>query len=217
MILEIFIALFIFIVYFLIYVECKINKNNIIYHYDKELTRKNINNEILLKAPFHFDGAHLNFPLEMDNYKLKKKDKDNKTKEYTMIHNEILLLKPYVKSKVSHTLYCMKSNGKIDIHSNDESINYYFVRTGSADVFLIHPKFKDNFSFSKTNSNKEIHKYVENNEHFHKLDCQEGNIIFVPNYWLIYIKNSGKSQCSIEKISYSTLINKFMFYFKKNT
>ena len=129
----------------------------------------------------------------------------------------MLLLKPYIKSNVSDTLYSMKEKGSIDIHSNDESINYYFVRTGSADVFLIHPKFKDNFSFSKKNGNKEIQKYIENNEHFHKLECKEGNIIFVPNYWLIYIKNSGKSECSIEKLSYMTLINKFMLYFKKNT
>ena len=73
----------------------------------------------------------------------------------------MLLLKPYIKSNVSDTLYSMKEKGSIDIHSNDESINYYFVRTGSADVFLIHPKFKDNFSFSKKNGNKEIHKYIE--------------------------------------------------------
>lgn len=217
MLLEIAVALFIFITYFLIYVESKINKHNKIYHYDKELTRQNINNEILLKAPFHFDGAHLNFPLEIDNYKLKKKDKVNKMKEYNMIHDEVLLLKPYIKSSVSDTLYYMKETGSVDIHSNAESINYYFVRTGSAEIYLIHPKFKDNFSISKTNSNKEIHKYIENNEHFHKLECQKGDIVFVPNHWLIYIKNSGQSHCSIEKLSYTTLINKFMLYFKKTT
>lgn len=217
MLLEIAIALFIFIVYFLIYVECKINKNNKIYHYDKELTRQNISNEILLKAPFHFDGAHLNSPLEFGNYKSKKKDKDNKMKEYIMVQDEILLLKPYVKSEVSDTLYCMKANGKIDIHSNDESINYYFIRSGSAEIFLIHPKFKDNFSMKKKSSNKETHKYIENNEHFHNLKCKAGSVVFVPNYWMVYIKNSDDLDCSIEKISYSTLINKFMFYFKKNT
>ena len=52
MLLEVAFALFIFIVYFLLYVECKINKHNNIYHYDKELTRQNINNEILLKCHF---------------------------------------------------------------------------------------------------------------------------------------------------------------------
>ena len=39
---------------------------------------------------------------------------------------------------------------------------------------------------------------LKNNEHFHKLECKEGNIIFVPNYWLILYKNSGKSECSVE-------------------
>ena len=98
MILEIVFALFIFIVYFFIYVEYKINKNNKIYHYDKELTRQNINNELLLKAPFYFDGGHLNFPLENSNYKIKKKDKDNRLKEYNLVRDELLLLKPYIKS-----------------------------------------------------------------------------------------------------------------------
>lgn len=217
MILEIFFALFLFIVYFFIYVEYKINKNNKIYNYDKELTRQNINNEILLKAPFYFDGGHLNVSLENSIYKMKKRDKDNRSKEYDMIRDELLLLKPYIKSYMSSTLYSMKENGRINIHSNTQSINYYFVRSGSVETFLIHPRFKDNFTINENTCDKEIQKYVEINDHFHKLHCERGTIIFVPNHWMVYIKNNGKEECWVEKISYETLINKFMFYFKKKT
>lgn len=217
MILEILFALFIFFAYFFVYVEYKINKNNKIYHYDKELTRQNINNEILLKLPFYFDGDHLNLPLENANYKLKKKDKDNKLKEYNTVRDELLLLKPYIKSNMLNHLYSIKENGRMNIHSNLESINYYFIRDGFADVFFIHPRFKDNFTNDKKTTTKEIQKYIESNDHFHKLKCKKGTMIFVPNHWMVYIKNSGKEECWIEKISYKTLINKFMFYFKKNT
>jgi len=217
MILEIVFVLFVFIVYFFIYVEYKINKNNKIYDYDKELTRQNINNDLLLKTPFYFDGGHLNLPLENSNYKIKRKDKDNRMKEYGLVRDELLLLKPYIKSYMSNTLYSMKENGRINIHSNTESINYYFVRSGSADIFLIHPRFKDNFTINKKTTNKEIQRYIEINDHFHKLQCETGNIVFVPNHWMIYIKNIGKDECWVEKMSYQTLINKFMCYFKKKT
>ena len=52
MLLEIFLVLFIFVIYFYFMLSNKINKHNKIYEYDKELTRQNINNEILLKMPF---------------------------------------------------------------------------------------------------------------------------------------------------------------------
>jgi len=218
MIVEILLALFIFITYFLFYVEYKINKNNEIYKYEKELTRQNINNDILLKMPFHFDASHLNSSLNTNNYKLIKKDKSTGIKEYNSIaENELLLLKPYIKSNIINKMYSIKSGGDFDIHANNESVNYYFVRDGSVEIFLIHPKFKDNFKTGEKSNNKEIKNYIENNTHFHNVKCAKGTIIFVPNEWFVYIKNNEKDVCWIEKLTYSTMINKFMLYFKKNT
>ena len=61
------------------------------------MTRQNINNEILLKMPFYFDGSHLNSSVNNSNYKIREKDKTNKFKEYNMVESE-LILKPYIKS-----------------------------------------------------------------------------------------------------------------------
>ena len=217
MILEIFLILFIFSVYFLFYVELKINKHNKIYKYDKELTRQNINNDILLKMPFYFDGSHLNSKLNVSNYRMKEKDKINKSKEYNMVGSELLLLKPYIKTDVTETLYSIKDGGKIRIHTNKESVNYYFVRDGSVNIFLIHPKFKENFETCEKANSKERDAYIENNEHFHRVICVKGTILFVPNDWIVYIKNAEKDDCWIEKLTYSSMINKLMLFFKKKT
>lgn len=217
MLLEVFLALFIFILYFLFYVESKVNKHNKIFEFDKELTRQNINNEVLLKMPFYFDGSHLNTSINISNYKIKEKDKINKSKQYNMVGSELLLFKPYIKTSVTDALYSVKKNGQIKIHTNDESINYYFVRDGSAEMILIHPKFKDNFENIQNSISTEVKHYIENNDHFHKVNFYKGTIAFVPNDWMIYMKNVGTVDCLIEKISYSTIINKFMLYFKKKT
>tara|TARA_B100001996_G_C18543405_1_gene547851 strand:+ start:182 stop:823 length:642 start_codon:yes stop_codon:yes gene_type:complete len=213
MLIEFGLIIFIFIFYFLFYVEFKINKNNKIFKYDKELTRQNINNEILLKMPFYFDGSHLNQDLNIEDYKLEKKDK--KIKEYSILENTLILLKPYIKCGSNHKLYVLKKDGKIDIHKNNESINYYFIRDGKCEIFLIHPKFRDNFNESKNKI--ALESYIENNKHFHRIDGKKGNIVFIPNNWLLYIKNKQSEECYIEKLSFSTIINKFMLYFKKNT
>jgi hypothetical protein len=148
---------------------------------------------------------------------MKENDKNNKFKEYNMVESELLLLKPYIKSEVSDKLYSIKKDGQIGIHKNRESINYYFVRDGSAEIFLIHPKFRDNFETDKKSTNKDLKDYIGKNEHFHKIECSKGTIVYVPNDWLIYIQNLETVDCWIEKLSYSTIINKFMLYFKKKT
>ena len=217
MIVEILFALFIFVAYFLFYVEYKVNKHNEIYKYEKELTRQNINNDILLKMPFYFDASHLNHSLNINNYKLIKKDKSNGFKEYNSIaENELLLLKPYIKSNITNKIYSIKGNGIFDIHTNNESINYYFVRDGSVEIFLIHPKFKDNFKPDEKSNDKKMNNYIENNTHFHNVKCTKGTIVYVPNDWIVYIKNNEKDICWIEKLTYSSIVNKFMLYFKKN-
>lgn len=214
MLLEISIILLIFALYFLFYVECKVNKNNKIFAYDKELTRQNINNEILLKMPFYFDGEHLNNEIKIKNCKIEEKYKHEKRKVYQNLENNIILLQPYIKFDCNNKLHEIKKNGTYKIHKNEESINYYFVRDGSCEIILIHPRFKENFQ--ENDCSKSLESYIEGNSHFHTVKCNKGSIIFVPNEWLVYIKNNNDKECLIEKLSYSTIINKFMLYFKKN-
>jgi len=215
MILEILLILFIFVVYFLFYVELKINKNNTVFQYDKELTRQHLSNEILLKTPFFFNGSHLNTSVNTSNYKCVFRDKKCALKEYVIVEPEPKILKPYIKSDCSRKLYVVKKQGKINIHKNYESVNYYFVREGSMNITLIHPRFADNFH--NDYDSEEVETYIKTNDYFKRIECSKGTIMFVPNDWFVFIHNYTNNVCMIEKITFSTLINKLMLYFKKNT
>ena len=66
---EIFLLIVIGILYFLCYVETKVNKNDDVYYLDKPLTRNNVVQETYLKLPFYFDGTHLNQKICRDFWK----------------------------------------------------------------------------------------------------------------------------------------------------
>ena len=210
MLTEIFILLLFFVFYFLIYVDMKTNKNNDVTVFDDELTRKNLNNEIMLKQPFYFDGEHLNVELKNDGLIFVEKDKNNKYKKYKKTNNELNLLHPNINSKLFNNVYKIKSGGKLPVHTNYESISYYFFREGTAKIVLIHPKFKDNFSTNTSND-----EYVRNNSLFLQINCQRGMIVYVPNNWLLSVYNEEDKELIIEKITYSTIINQLILYFKK--
>uniref|UniRef100_A0AB39J6T4 Cupin type-1 domain-containing protein n=1 Tax=Florenciella sp. virus SA2 TaxID=3240092 RepID=A0AB39J6T4_9VIRU len=213
MLLELFILCIFLLLYFLVYVDIKINKNNEFYNFDDtgELTRQNLNNEILLKMPFYFDADHINREFSKEDLILLEKDKKNKYKKYKKIGNSFDLFTPNIKSEMIDIMYILSKGGSVPIHTNDESITYYFVRNGDADVVLIHPKFKDNFDIKKENDIK----YLWNNSSFKKMHCKKGTVVYVPNGWLVSFVNNKDQKCNIEKLSYSTIINKLILYFKK--
>jgi hypothetical protein len=189
----------------------KTNKNNDVIIFNEELTRKNLNNEIMLKRPFYFHGEHLNIKLKNDDLIYIEKDKNNKYKKYKKTNNELNLLLPNINSKLFNNVYKIKGGGKLPIHANDESISYYFVKEGSAKIILIHPRFKDNFSTNISND-----EYICNNSLFLKIDCERGVIMYVPNNWLLSVYNKeNDKELIIEKITYSTMINQLILYFKK--
>ena len=74
--------IFLFILYFFIYVDMKINKHNELYLFDSEFTKTNLNKEICLKLPFYFDGQHI-----QDIY-----DKSSLTKVKKVKHHFRILL-----------------------------------------------------------------------------------------------------------------------------
>ena len=43
------------------------------------------------------------------------------------------------------------------------------------------------------------------------LTLNEKDILFLPNYWFIYIKSNNKNTI-VEHIKYSTILNKFTIY-----
>ena len=212
MVIEIIFLLICFYLYFLFYTNIKINKNNEFYLYEDELTRKNINNEINLKLPFYFNGKHLNEKINKSNLIIKDKDK----KIYTKSYETIKILEPYIKFDVENMVYYLDKKQNINVHINITNNNFYFIKKGKCKVCLIHPKYKDNFYKNNEIScdNKKI-KYIKENDNFKVLECYENTIIYIPNYWLVYIENTDSKQTIIETIKYKTLINKLLFFYEK--
>ena len=122
----------------MIYVDLKINKNNELYNFtdENELTRHNLNNEILLKLPFYFDASHVNNKISKDE--LIYLGKYKKYKKYEKISKFSELFYPNIKSEEINNVYILKKDGVLPIHVNNESINYYFIRDGNSKIVLIH-------------------------------------------------------------------------------
>tara|TARA_Y100000992_G_C21255163_1_gene488113 strand:+ start:1052 stop:1735 length:684 start_codon:yes stop_codon:yes gene_type:complete len=218
MLLEVGILILAFVVYFLIYVEIKVNKNNDVYFYDEGLTKKSLSNETMLKIPFFFEAPHINPPVLKSNLTVIKKDKKNKYKKIISDREAPKLLQPYLRHKTEINLFCLKKKGEIPYHTNNNSVNYFVVRKGNIRISLVHPKYKDNF---ENNCSKE---YIWNNPLFKYLDCQEGHVIYVPNHWFVSIKNVGhdknddssdNGEAIVEKISFITIVRSLLNFVNK--
>lgn len=209
MIIEILIIILLLYLYFLCYIDNKINKNNDLYLIDN-ITNSKINNEIYLKLPFYFAATHLNKQFDLNEYNLIETNKNYK--KYNKIYEKIHLIEPNINFTPKNTVIEIKSKKNYPIHENNESINYYFIKKGHVKVCLIHPMFKENFYIDKKilNTSKSIN-YIKNNNNFKFLECKKNTMIYVPNFWIVYIENmDSKNNCIIEIINYKTIINKLL-------
>lgn len=211
MLVEITILIFLFAVYFLFYVEIKVNKNNDVYFYDESLTKKSLSNETMLKTPFFFEASHLNPHVSKSKLTVVEKDKKNKYKKMISDREAPKLLQPYLRHQTEINLFCLKEKGEIPYHTNNNSVNYFIVRKGNIKIVLVHPKYKDNF---ENNCSKE---YIWNNPSFKYLNCQEGHVVYVPNDWFVSIKNVSHDdgEAIIEKISFITIVRSLLNFVNK--
>ena len=215
MFIEIIFFVLIMIVYFFIYVDMKVNKNNEIYHYDKELTRNLLYKETFLKLPFYFNGHHINETY--DKSILQLRDKNDQYTKYEKIYDSIRLLEPYTRFHASQNIYSLKKKQHLPFLSHHCSINFYIIKKGKVKVSFIHPKFKDNiYKKEKLETNPELLKYVKEHKHIQSLECYENTVIFIPNTWILFIENIHEKSSSIESIHYETLTNQLLGYIKKN-
>jgi len=79
---------------------------------------------------------------------------------------------------------------------------------------LIHPKYIDNFKINNNcsfDTNEKYIKYINKSKLFIKVNLNKGEVLFVPNYWIIYY--NLKKEDFIEKIQYSTILNQSSFIF----
>ena len=86
-------------------------------------------------------------------------------------------------------------------------------------IVLIHPRYKDNFYVNnKFVVDKETIEYMKNNDNFIFITLHENSMIYVPNYWMVYIENNCEKkepiESHVEKISYIPLVNKLNFWYE---
>ncbi len=189
----------ILLIYLHIYIHFKINAYNEFIEMKEEINKQNILSSIYYKLPFVFDGTDIIKPFKKE--KDKKKEKNEK-KEYinTKSYESLALLEPSVRFFTTDTIYELKKNKKIDIHKNLHCRNFYMVHSGKVTIYCIHPKFK-NLDISN----------IEND--VLRVELHPNSILFVPNYWKVYIKSHEKS--IVERVQYKTILNEINFMYNK--
>jgi Fe-S-cluster formation regulator IscX/YfhJ len=190
------------LIYLHIYIHFKISALNEFTDIN-DICKEKIMSSIYFKLPFVFDGTTILKPIN------EKKEKDRR-KIYKKSYEKLPMLEPSVRFFTNDTIYELKKGKHIDIHRNLECRNFYMVHSGKVIVYCIHPKYKDNLNLdkSKTNEVKNI-DFIENNAEILRVELYPNSILFVPNYWFIYVKSLEKG--IVEKVQYKTILNQVNF------
>ena len=200
------------LIYLHVYIHFKISSLNefseIKYDSVDDLSKQKIMTTIYYKLPFVFDGTSILKPFDIKDIKSQNetsKELKNKIKLkcYQKTYEKMALLEPSVRFFTKNTVYELKKNKKIDIHHNLECRNFYLLHSGKVVVHCIHPKYKD-----LTIEN------IEKNEDILRVEMHPNSILFVPNYWNVYIKGIEKKSI-IEKVQYKTILNESNFLYDK--
>lgn len=194
------------LIYLHIYIHFKISVFNEFTDIN-DICKEKIMSSIYFKLPFVFDGTMILKPL------VEKKEKDRR-KIYKKSYEKLPMLEPSVRFFTNDTIYELKKGKHIDIHRNLECRNFYMIHSGKVIVYCIHPKYKDNLSLDKIKANidKNI-DFIENNPEILRIELYPNSILFVPNYWFVYVKAFEKS--IVEKVQYKTILNEVNFLYAK--
>jgi hypothetical protein len=190
------IIIIIILVYIHIFLHFKVNPYNELSNL-KDVCKQEISNTTYFKLPFIFDGTSILQKINLNNY-IKKEGADH----YTKIYEPMPLIEPYVKFFPKNTIYELKKNKNMEVHRNMECRNFYIIHSGKVKITCIHPKYKEHF----TNTTENTNEFIEKHDNMIQLELLENQILFLPNYWYVYIK-SLKKNTIIEKVQYSTIMN----------
>lgn len=185
------------LLYLHIYIHFKINKLNEFTTIDHtNISKENILTSIYYKLPFVFDGTTIIKNLDAKNLDTIKSE--TKDKIYTKTYEPLPLLEPSIRFFTKDTIYKLKKGKEIKIHTNLECRNFYMVHSGKVDIYCIHPTMKDIDT-----------KKIDDN--VLRVELYPNSILFVPNYWSVYVKASEKSV--VEKVQYKTILNEINFLY----
>ena len=195
--------------YISFYYILKTNIYNTYSIFDEDLTKTNITNEIAFKLPFTFKASHL-----LDEYTYNKSlllSDEKYYEKYLNEENEMNdCLLPYTKTFVTRTIYKIKSSNKpINVLYNESLRNYYVCKNGTFNTYLIHPKYKNNLKLwkpetIKSTCNKKIIDYIKSNSNIINVKMNQGDHLYLPNHWSIYIESTDSKNTSFEHIEIDT-------------
>jgi hypothetical protein len=179
------------LLYLHIYIHFKISGLNEFNEIDN-LSKEKITSAIYYKLPFVFDGSTIIKPIS------------SKDKIIERPYESLSLLEPDVRFFPKDTIYKLKKNKTIDIHRNLECRNFYMIHSGKVLIYCIHPKYISNVDVDLS--------FLEQNEIL-RVELYPNSILFVPNYWSVYVKAFEKS--IVEKVQYKTILNEVNFLYDK--
>lgn len=191
------------LIYLHIYIHFKISEFNEFTDIN-DICKEKIMSSIYFKLPFVFDGTTILKPIE----KKEKKEKDRR-KIYKKLYEKLPMLEPSVRFFTNDTIYELKKGKHIEIHRNLECRNFYMVHSGKVIIYCIHPKYKDNLNFDKIDKIDKNIDFIENNPEILRVELYPNSILFVPNYWFVYVKSLEKG--IVEKVQYKTILNQVNF------
>ena len=185
------------------------------------VSKENILSSVYYKLPFVFDGTTIIKPIDLKmlkdkNLKDLKETKDVKDVKYVKkkgmykTYESLPLLEPSVRFFTNNTIYELKKDKSLAIHRNLECRNFYMVHSGKFIIYCIHPKYIN----IKNVKDIELEKLIENDDIL-RVELYPNSILFVPNYWYVYVKSVEKSV--IEKVQYKTILNEINFLYDKYT
>ena len=208
------------LIYLHIFIHFKISSFNEFTTIDS-ISKENILSSVYYKLPFVFDGTTIIKPIDLKmlkdkNLKDLKETKDVKDVKYVKkkgmykTYESLPLLEPSVRFFTNNTIYELKKDKALAIHRNLECRNFYMVHSGKFIIYCIHPKYIN----IKNVKDIELEKLIENDDIL-RVELYPNSILFVPNYWYVYVKSVEKSV--IEKVQYKTILNEINFLYDKYT
>lgn len=202
-----FIIIFLFI-YIHIYIHLYVSKYNEL-NVLNDINNDELTNKIYNKLPFSFNAEHIEHNIDLSQCII---ENEYFIKNYEPYH----LLEPKVKFFTNNIIY---NTNKHYLHHNLHCRSFYKTIDKEVTFILIHPKYKDIFKLLNDDDhcNYEITEkninYIKNSKNFISLTIKKDEILFVPNYWIVYYEITEHQK--IEKIQYSTLLNQFSFFWDK--